>query len=128
VLHVDPPQDGKDYLHRSGRTARAGESGVVVLLATSAEERAVRCLLADAGVRPQQRDVVPGDRHVALLTGARRPNGTPVATPRPPQHARPAGRHQPSMRRRPHSSRRPRTTRDAWSPQHDAAGTGTTGP
>ena len=30
VVHYDPPQDSKDYLHRSGRTARAGESGIVV--------------------------------------------------------------------------------------------------
>src|SRR5207302_2971190 len=50
VLHVDPPQDGKDYLHRSGRTARAGESGVVVMLATPQDERAVRKLLQDAAV------------------------------------------------------------------------------
>ena len=113
VLHVDPPQDGKNYLHRSGRTARAGESGVVVLLATPAEERAVRRLLADAGVRPQQQDVAPGDSHVASVTGARRPHGIPVATARPPQHARPtrpAGPHQPTTRRRPHPSRRPRAS------------------
>ena len=111
VLHVDPPQDGKNYLHRSGRTARAGESGVVVLLATPAEERAVRRLLADAGVRPQQQDVAPGDSHVASVTGARRPHGIPVAAARLPQHARPtrlAGPHPPTTRRRPRRSRRRR--------------------
>ena len=113
VLHVDPPQDGKDYLHRSGRTARAGESGVVVLLATPAEERAVRRLLADAGVRPQQKDVAPGDSHVASVTGARRPHGSPVTVARLPQHARPtrpARPHQPTTPRRPHRSRRRRAS------------------
>ena len=49
VLHVDPPADPKDYLHRSGRTARAGESGTVVLLATPAEERAARTMLEQGG-------------------------------------------------------------------------------
>ena len=33
VVHVDPPTDHKDYLHRAGRTARAGEEGAVVMLA-----------------------------------------------------------------------------------------------
>ncbi|MCU1659512.1 MAG: box helicase domain protein [Pseudonocardiales bacterium] len=85
VLHVDPPQDGKDYLHRSGRTARAGESGTVVLLTTPAEERAVRKVLAEAGVHPEQRDAVAGDTGVAAVTGARRPSG--VAVVEKPQKA-----------------------------------------
>jgi superfamily II DNA/RNA helicase len=42
VVHYDPPQDSKDYLHRSGRTARAGESGVVVTLVLWNEELEVR--------------------------------------------------------------------------------------
>ncbi len=61
VLHVDPPNDHKDYLHRSGRTARAGASGTVVLLATPAEERAARGMLQKAGVQAEQRDVRAGD-------------------------------------------------------------------
>ena len=89
VLHVDPPQDGKDYLHRSGRTARAGESGTVVMLATPAEERSVRKLMVEAGVRPDQRDVAPGDAHLGAVTGARSPSGvalvqraSPTVSPR----------------------------------------------
>ncbi|MDP9091779.1 MAG: DEAD/DEAH box helicase, partial [Actinomycetota bacterium] len=93
VLHVDPPQDGKDYLHRSGRTARAGESGVVVLLTTPAEERAVRKMLAEAGVRPEQRDAVAGDPKVAAVTGARQPSGVPVAEPRPARNTSARARH-----------------------------------
>lgn len=113
VLHVDPPQDGKDYLHRSGRTARAGESGVVVLLTTSGEERAVRKMLGEVGVRPEQRDVSPGDPGVAQLTGSRRPSGIAVAEHRPvtpAQPSRPRGSHQPAAGRR--------SPRPSRSPQH----------
>jgi superfamily II DNA/RNA helicase len=81
VLHVDPPQDSKDYLHRSGRTARAGESGVVVLLTTPNEERQVRRLLTEAGVTPEHRDARVGDATVVDITGAREPSGVPVVEP-----------------------------------------------
>jgi superfamily II DNA/RNA helicase len=79
VLHVDPPADEKDYLHRSGRTARAGESGMVVTIVTPNEERAVRNLMSAAGVRPEQRDAVPGSSEIFELTGARQPSGVPIA-------------------------------------------------
>ncbi len=94
VLHVDPPADPKDYLHRSGRTARAGASGVVVLLTTPTEERDVRKMLAAAGVQPQQRDAHAGDADAAAITGARKPSGTPTVVASPPdapQRSRPAG-------------------------------------
>jgi len=78
VLHVDPPADPKDYLHRSGRTARAGESGLVVLLATPAEERDVRKMLSAAGVKPLERAAVAGDPMVHSLTGARMPSGIAI--------------------------------------------------
>jgi superfamily II DNA/RNA helicase len=89
VMHVDPPQDAKDYLHRSGRTARAGDSGTVVLLSTPAEERGVRKMLATAGVTPAHRDAKAGDALVAELTGARTPSGRPVAMPAAQPSARP---------------------------------------
>ena len=41
VIHYDPPADHKDYLHRSGRTARAGATGLVVSLVTGSQKRAV---------------------------------------------------------------------------------------
>jgi superfamily II DNA/RNA helicase len=84
VLHVDPPADPKDYLHRSGRTARAGESGKVVTIVTPNEERAVRSLLHSAGVEPAQRDVLAGDADVFEITGGREPSGIPIVeAPRP---------------------------------------------
>jgi superfamily II DNA/RNA helicase len=111
VLHVDPPADPKDYLHRSGRTARAGESGTVVVLATPAEERDVRTMLTQAGVRPEQRDAVAGDAAIASITGARKPTGAPltVHAPSKPQTAVKVG---PSGRaRRPSGDRRRRPSR-----------------
>jgi superfamily II DNA/RNA helicase len=90
VVHVDPPQDSKDYLHRSGRTARAGQAGVVVLFATPDQERVVRRMLSDAGVQAEQRDVTPGDDVVATITGARRASGQPLVerrAPARPQHS-----------------------------------------
>ena len=44
VLHFDPPPDHKTYLHRSGRTARAGESGMAVTLSLWNEELEVKRL------------------------------------------------------------------------------------
>ena len=51
VIHYDPPSDAKTYLHRSGRTARAGESGVVVSLVVWNEELEVRKLLRRLGMK-----------------------------------------------------------------------------
>jgi superfamily II DNA/RNA helicase len=113
VLHVDPPQDGKDYLHRSGRTARAGDSGVIVLLATPAEERSVRRMLAAVGVQSEHRDAVAGDPEVAELTGARTPTGVALAQPHRPERPRGGGdRHRPNPADRSRSSAsRPRNGR-----------------
>jgi superfamily II DNA/RNA helicase len=115
VLHVDPPQDAKDYLHRSGRTARAGSSGLVVMLAMPAEERSVRKLLTDAGVRPQQHTVAPGDPAMARVTGARTPSGVPTVERVPaPTVTRPSRRPasrpspRPAARHPQHADRRPR--------------------
>ncbi|WP_181783939.1 DEAD/DEAH box helicase, partial [Pseudonocardia pini] len=60
VVHVDPPADPKDYLHRAGRTARGGESGVVVTLVTPEERRDVDTLMRQAGVRPEINQARPG--------------------------------------------------------------------
>jgi superfamily II DNA/RNA helicase len=50
VVHFDPPADAKDYVHRSGRTARAGATGVVVSLVTADKTKAVKQLQRDLGV------------------------------------------------------------------------------
>src|SRR5690606_8098756 len=50
VVHFDPPEDHKAYLHRSGRTARAGEAGLAVTLALWNEELVVRRLMKRIGI------------------------------------------------------------------------------
>ncbi|MFJ4338301.1 DEAD/DEAH box helicase [Streptomyces sp. NPDC088915] len=85
VVNVDPPADGKDYLHRGGRTARAGESGVVVTLVTPEERRDVARVMAEAGIRPQVARVRSGEAELTRITGARKPSGVPVAGSAPTQ-------------------------------------------
>ncbi len=71
VVHVDPPRDAKDYLHRAGRTARAGESGTVVTLVLPRQRRTTLAMLARAGVEPSETRVRAGDGRLYDLTGAR---------------------------------------------------------
>jgi superfamily II DNA/RNA helicase len=89
VVHVDPPADPKDYLHRAGRTARGGDSGTVVTLVTPGEQRDVERLTRQAGVRPTHTEVGPGTADLTQITGARLPSGIPMAehlkAPTPPR-------------------------------------------
>ncbi|MGY0004886.1 DEAD/DEAH box helicase [Micromonospora sp. I033] len=78
VLHVDPPKDPKDYLHRAGRTARAGESGAVATLVLPKQRRTTLAMLEKAGVEPAETRVRAGDAALVELTGAREPSGVPV--------------------------------------------------
>ncbi|MBQ1072549.1 DEAD/DEAH box helicase [Micromonospora sp. C31] len=78
VLHVDPPKDPKDYLHRAGRTARAGESGAVATLVLPKQRRTTLAMLEKAGVAPAETRVRVGDPALAELTGAREPSGVAV--------------------------------------------------
>jgi len=78
VVHVDPPKDPKDYLHRAGRTARAGESGGVVTLVLPKQRRTTQAMMAKAGVHPAEIRVRLGDDKLTEITGAREPSGVPV--------------------------------------------------
>lgn len=53
VLHFDPPEDGKAYVHRSGRTARAGASGTVVCFVDKSQRKAVKHIQREAGIDVQ---------------------------------------------------------------------------
>jgi superfamily II DNA/RNA helicase len=75
VVQVDPPAEHKAYLHRSGRTARAGEAGVVVTLATPEEARDVASLIRKAKVHPQHERVAPGGAAITALTGLGQEHG-----------------------------------------------------
>ncbi|MGW0337387.1 DEAD/DEAH box helicase [Streptomyces sp. NPDC003011] len=73
VVNVDPPADAKDYLHRGGRTARAGESGSVVTLVTPHQRREVNRMMSEAGIRPTVTQVRSGEEKLTAITGAKRP-------------------------------------------------------
>ena len=102
VLQVDPPADHKDYLHRSGRTARAGELGTVVTIALPHQRRTMERMIAAAGLDTAAVSVRPGDTHIEAAGGSA-PSGVSVAD----EVARaiaPSGRGQ----RRGHPARAPR--------------------
>ncbi|MFF8992213.1 DEAD/DEAH box helicase [Streptomyces sp. NPDC014983] len=83
VVNVDPPGDHKDYLHRGGRTARAGESGTVVTLVLPHQRRAMDRLMADADITPRTVRIRPGEAELHRITGARTPSGVPVTVTAP---------------------------------------------
>ncbi|MER8028648.1 DEAD/DEAH box helicase [Streptomyces bauhiniae] len=99
VVNVDPPTDHKDYLHRGGRTARAGESGSVVTLVTPSQRRAMSRLMAAAGIVPQTTQVRTGEQALHRITGAQTPSGIPVVITAPVSE-RPKKRRAPSHGRR----------------------------
>ncbi len=81
VVHFDAPTDHKDYLHRSGRTARAGEEGNVVLLSTTKSQSGVKSLTSRAGVTPIFVHVEPMSNELIQITGAVEPSGIPYVAP-----------------------------------------------
>ncbi|MGW0146331.1 DEAD/DEAH box helicase [Streptomyces sp. NPDC004822] len=85
VVNVDPPTDHKDYLHRGGRTARAGGSGSVVTLVLPDQKRDVTRLMSEAGIRPRTSRITSSDTALTTITGAREPSGVAVTIPVPEQ-------------------------------------------
>ncbi|MGW2480341.1 DEAD/DEAH box helicase [Streptomyces hundungensis] len=85
VVNVDPPTDHKDYLHRGGRTARAGESGSVVTLVLPDEKREMTKLMSFAGIRPRTAEIKSSSEELVRVTGAREPSGVPVVIEVPAQ-------------------------------------------
>ncbi len=101
VIHADPPVEHKAYVHRSGRTARAGAAGTVITLMTDEQVRDVRALTKAAGIRPTTtrvsgaghpllRELAPGERSLT-------PGG--VATAAPPTTPARGGASSGSQRR-----------------------------
>jgi superfamily II DNA/RNA helicase len=121
VIHADPPVEAKAYLHRSGRTGRAGKSGIVITLTTAGQLRDVRALTRAAGIRPVTtqvetatdpilRELAPGERvlvapiHAAVLaasSSARPDRSNPEAR----QRARTSPKAGSRRRQRPDNSR-----------------------
>ncbi|RKT04155.1 superfamily II DNA/RNA helicase [Streptomyces sp. 3211.6] len=92
VVNIDPPTDHKDYLHRGGRTARAGESGSVVTLVLPDQKRDMTRLMSDAGISPRTAQIKSSDAELVQLTGAREPSGIPVVLEVPQPPAQPKAR------------------------------------
>lgn len=88
VVHVDPPAEHKAYLHRAGRTARAGTSGTVVTLVMDEQAKEVAQLLRKAGVDAPEVKVAPMSETLVTITGARTPEGAPLPPPGQPQQGR----------------------------------------
>src|SRR3954471_835834 len=83
VVHVDPPAEHKAYLHRSGRTARAGAGGIVVTIATPDQAGEVRTLARQAGISPVVSSVRPGSPEITELSGPAAPHVEPAPAPAP---------------------------------------------
>lgn len=107
VVHVDPPAEHKAYLHRSGRTARAGNDGEVITLVLPEQRRDFTGLARAAKITAQPTAVRAGDQRVADLVG------TPAAAVDPgqaPSAAARQGEPQPARRPRPSSGTARSTT------------------
>jgi len=104
VVNVDPPNDHKDYLHRGGRTARAGESGTVVTLVLPRQRREMDRMMVTAGITPHSTRVRSGGPELNRITGARPPSGIPITISAPaPEGRRDSGA---GRNRRPARNRR----------------------
>ncbi|NLA56604.1 MAG: DEAD/DEAH box helicase [Corynebacterium humireducens] len=112
VVHIDPPAEHKAYLHRAGRTARAGTSGTVVTLVMDEQRKEVEGLMRKAGVDAPETRVTADSDVLTKITGARVPSGTPLAAPGQQQPQRPRrNRPQGQGQARRSQSRRPRRSR-----------------
>ena len=89
VVHVDPPAEHKAYLHRSGRTARAGSSGDVVTVVLPNERRDTSALMKRAGIVARPLQVTAASEPVAQLVGEVAPYQAPAPKPAvaPPNRA-----------------------------------------
>ncbi len=94
VMQVDPPGDHKDYLHRAGRTARAGEQGSVVTLVLPHQRKEVMRMASSAGLEARPTKTTPEDE-VLTGIGATEPTGEPISDTdfRKLVDPRPARRH-----------------------------------
>jgi len=134
VVQFDPPNDHKDYLHRSGRTARAGATGLVVALVEQGQVRELQRLHEAVGVTAARHEVAAGHDVVRQIATS----GTPVPPPaaenpvraaqaarRPGRAARPQGA---SRTQDPSRSRHRGRPQQASEPQHPARPRGTSQP
>ncbi len=101
VVHVDPPMEHKAYLHRSGRTARAGNAGDVVTVVLPEQRRDTQALMRKAGIKVAPQDVVAHSAPVSALVGDIAPLRTYTPRTAPPATAAGAKADGNRRRRRP---------------------------
>ncbi len=124
VIHADPPVEHKAYLHRSGRTARAGASGMVITLMTDSQVADVRNLTREAGIRPTTTRLGPGDPFLAELAPGERTFVSPPP-PAPERESVPRQRRAPGRRSAAQSTRTTQSTRTAQPARTAQPGSGT---
>jgi superfamily II DNA/RNA helicase len=111
VVHIDPPSEHKAYLHRSGRTARAGNAGDVVTVVLPEQRTDTHALLRKAGIRATPRQVSADSAEVHALVGEIAPYQAPIpktAAPQPSRRRRSGGAVQRRRRGPSHSERNSR--------------------
>jgi superfamily II DNA/RNA helicase len=108
VVHIDPPAEHKAYLHRSGRTARAGNSGDVVTVVLPEQRRDTQVLLRRAGISVTPQEVTADSAAVQAVAGERAPHRAPAPKTTAPKTNAPKAHAQsrPSQARRSRSARR----------------------
>jgi superfamily II DNA/RNA helicase len=111
VVHIDPPAEHKAYLHRSGRTARAGNAGDVVTVVLPEQRRDTQALMRRAGISVTPQEVTADSAAVHAVAGERAPYRAPA-----PKAAAPAAR--PTQPRRSGAPRR-RRGRGSRQPQRN---------
>ena len=101
VIHADPPEEHKAFLHRSGRTARAGAEGTVITMVTENMRRHVKRLARDAGIDPISKTVAIGDEILTeIAPGERTRREMPNLEERRPQSRQGQKRGGPRQRHR----------------------------
>jgi superfamily II DNA/RNA helicase len=100
VVHIDPPAEHKAYLHRSGRTARAGNAGDVVTVVLPEQRRDTQALMRRAGISVTPQEVTADSDAVHAVAGERAPFRAPAP--------KPAAQHRPSQPARSGAGRRRR--------------------
>ncbi len=108
VVHVDPPMEHKAYLHRSGRTARAGASGDVVTVVLPEQRRDTQALMRKAGITVRPQEVAAHSESVTALVGDIAPlrkaaprNDQPAKAPAPAKSAGNRRRRRPGAKSNP---------------------------
>ncbi len=111
VVHIDPPSEHKAYLHRSGRTARAGNAGDVVTVVLPEQRSDTQALLRKAGIRVTPQQVAADSAEVHALVGEIAPYRAPAPKAAPPQPSQRRGSGGAGQRRRRRPSRPQRNSR-----------------